>query len=167
MRAKRIEGTPEERFWPKVAVMGMDECWLWQASFRTDGYGVFGYQRGHLVAAHRFAYVLTHGEIPDGLWVLHRCDVKACVNPAHLFLGTVQDNADDMVAKRRHWAHIGKEVALKGEANGNARLSEDQVREIRSRHAAGESALSLTRDFPVSHPMIRNIVHRRNWKHVA
>lgn len=158
--------TSEDRFWAKVKRAADDECWLWQDAVRTDGYGVIQSSRGRIEAAHRVAYTLAYGDIPDGLWVLHRCDVKRCVNPQHLFLGTRQDNMDDMVAKRRHWAHRGADVALKGEANGNARLTAEQVTRIRERHASGESAAGIARDFPVSPRMVANIVQRKNWKSV-
>lgn len=167
MRTKRIEGPPEVRFWAKVAVLGEDQCWLWQASFRGDGYGLFAMAHGKLISAHRASFIFAHGPIPNGLWVLHRCDVKACVNPAHLFLGSRQDNMDDMVAKRRHWAHRGLDCAPKGEANAQAKLNEDDVREIRQRFRNGETQTSIAADFPCSRVAVSAVCRRKTWRHVA
>lgn len=92
----------EERFWEKVDRRGPDDCWLWTASL-SAGYGQIGLGgkdggNGH---AHRVAWELSRGPIPVGLNVLHRCDVPACCNPRHLFLGTLRDNTVDMYAKGR------------------------------------------------------------------
>lgn len=98
----------EERFWEKVN--RTDGCWLWTASTRDKGYGAFSYRKdGRQIQdrAHRFSWVLHNGPIPPGLWVLHNCpdgDNPACVNPAHLWLGTSDDNIRDMNAKGRHVA---------------------------------------------------------------
>lgn len=75
-------------------------CWIWMRAIGTSGYGI-AYQNGRQIRAHRLAYQLVHGPIPDGLYALHRCDVRACCNPTHLFLGTLQDNHDDMHRKGR------------------------------------------------------------------
>lgn len=91
-----------DRFWSKVDRTGTG-CWLWLASLTGAGYGQF-WLNGRREGAHRVAWELTYGPIPDGLLVCHDCpdgDNPRCVNPAHLFLGTTKDNADDMVAKGR------------------------------------------------------------------
>lgn len=95
-------GTLAERFWARVAVGSHDECWLWQGPLLASGYGAIGTGTGsEIQSTHRVSYELTYGPISAGLFVLHRCDVRACVNPAHLFLGTAQDNVSDMIAKGR------------------------------------------------------------------
>lgn len=90
--------TDTERFWAKVDRTGA--CWLWVAGVDRRGYGRF-WARGHQHGAHREAYRLTYGEIPDGLFVCHRCDTPLCVRPSHLFLGSHAENMQDMVQKGR------------------------------------------------------------------
>lgn len=89
-----------ERFWSKVARRATEECWPFIGGRVPFGYGTFYFQ-GRLVLAHRISWVLTNGEIPNGLCVLHRCDNPPCVNPSHLFLGTKSDNTLDASAKGR------------------------------------------------------------------
>lgn len=91
----------EERFWAKVNVT--DECWLWTAQINQNGYGMFSV-KGLPVRAHRFAYELLVGPIPDGMVVRHACDVPSCVNPSHLLVGTQADNLRDMRQRGRDWA---------------------------------------------------------------
>lgn len=101
------KGSLEERFWAKVNKNGpihrykpeLGPCWLWTAALDTKGYGVFGKTSDDTVFAHRFAYELKYG--PTELYVLHSCDVPNCVNDAHLFDGTQQDNINDMMSKGR------------------------------------------------------------------
>lgn len=107
------------RFWSKVDRSGgPDACWLWQAGL-LDGYGRFWDADAYNdVYAHRFAWIITHGAIPEDLRVLHSCDVRPCVNPSHLWLGTQLDNLTDMVIKGRsnvgdkHWMHKISEAEL-------------------------------------------------------
>lgn len=85
------------RFWKKVDKSGgPDACWLWTAAKEHSGHGALSY-KNKLMQAHRVAYVLAHGSIPDGLIICHRCNVPACVNPSHLYAGTHQDNMRDAI----------------------------------------------------------------------
>lgn len=87
------------RFWSKV--QKTSGCWEWMARRDKDGYGQFRL-KGKMRGAHKASWELTHGSIPDGLWVLHKCDNPSCVRPDHLFLGTAKDNTQDMVSKDRN-----------------------------------------------------------------
>lgn len=111
---------PVQRFLGKIRVEG--ECHLWQSTVKRDGYGQFWFE-GKPSKAHQVAYRLFKGEIPKNLCVLHKCDVKTCVNPDHLFLGTMRDNIADMDRKGRRVNRAGlssrqKELALGLLANG-------------------------------------------------
>jgi len=90
----------EERFWSKVLIKEPDECWIWTAFIDRHGYGRF-YVDGEMMQTHRIAYTLTHGPIPPGMEVCHKCDNPQCCNPNHLFLGTHADNMLDMRQKKR------------------------------------------------------------------
>ena len=103
---------------------------------------------------------MANGPIPAGMQVLHRCDNPPCVRPDHLFLGTNKDNVDDKMAKGRHKCPHGTD-------HHRAKLTEDQVREIRRLRSAGEEIKPLAKRFGVTHPLISAIANRRIWKHVV
>lgn len=104
-----------ERFWSKVN-KSTDGCWHWAATKNPSGYGSF-WIAGKIMLAHRIAWLLTGHAIPDGLWVLHRCDVRDCVNPSHLFTGTRHDNIDDAIQKGRMRSDYCKKGHLKTKEN--------------------------------------------------
>jgi hypothetical protein len=110
-----------ERFMRKV-VKG-DGCWLWTGAPAQWGYGQFGMANKHWLA-HRVSWFFHNGPIPDGMFVCHRCDVPLCVNPDHLFLGTHQDNMDDMRAKRRH-PFARKTICIRGHRLDGANMRID------------------------------------------
>lgn len=160
-------------FWRRVRKAGENECWLWQGLKTDRGYGVASRgSRGF--RAHRLSWTIHYGEIPEDMLVCHHCDVPACVNPKHLFLGTVKDNAVDCVQKGRHVSVYGDdhfsrtrpELLARGEANGAAKLNETNVREILRLTKLGYGQHKLGRMFGVHQTTIYLIVHRKKWRHV-
>lgn len=166
--------TDAERFWSRVKRGAEADCWEWAAARAAHGYGHTHVAcRGgrRQMGAHRRAWELTHGPIPDGLCVCHRCDNPPCCNPAHLFLGTPADNNADMVAKGRArsgpkppGSRIGRSP---GERNAGSKLTEANVREIRAMLAMGVSRAAVASAYGVSIGAIRRIHTGEGWSHVA
>lgn len=135
----------------------MSPCQLWTGSVDACGYG-FKRIEGRLYRAHRIAWQMANGAcIPEGMHVLHKCDDPGCLNPDHLFLGTLQENMADRNSKKRH-AH--------GRRHGNVVLMPEEVVEIRKLWGEGSSKSDIARSFGVSFGCIREIVEGRNWKHL-
>ena len=176
-----------ERFWGKVKKGNSDDCWLWEGSLTHDGYGRYSNSRKqHL--AHRAAFRMEIGEIPEGLCVCHSCDTRACCNPNHLWLGTNWDNTLDSLHKgrlatgdrsgrRKHPGnypsgddHPFRKNPLShafGESVNTAKLRAEDVIRIRRLFGTGKhSILSLAHRFSVSESNIQFIVARRTWKHL-
>ncbi len=141
-----------DRFWSKV--QQQDECWLWTASVLSSGYGCVRVN-GKTRTAHTLAWELTCGLIPCGLFVCHTCDVRRCCRPSHLFLGTAQDNNDD---GRRKGRITSAKHPASGESHPSAKLSDDDVRNIRARYPS-ERQSALARAFHVTQAQIWNIVN--------
>lgn len=151
-----------ETFWSRVR-KSKDGCWLWTLSQSTHGYGQ-QWHAGKIWRCHRLAWVLTHGPIPKGQCVCHRCDNPLCVRIDHLFLGTQRENLRDMLKKgRRRPRSIGQWI---GSRNVRAKLTENDVRAIRSEYAAGSSLRKLSAKFGIAHTAIASVLHRRTWAHV-
>ncbi len=158
------------RFWASLSKNGpeahsqLGKCWVWlKLEKHYKGYGVFRVGRCR-IRAHRYAYELLTGDIPEGQHVLHKCDNPACVNPNHLFLGDHQINSQDKVNKGRQ---------VKGEQFCTAKLTEAQVLEIRSRYKSragvkGEvnGLVNLAREYGVTKGSISKIVQGKSWKHL-
>lgn len=130
-------------------------CWLWTGPKGSGGYGAFTI-RNVDQRAHRASYVLFKGPIPKGLHVLHRCDTPACVNPAHLRVGTVKENMAEREARKRR--------DVKGEQIGTSKLTEADVIEIR-KSTLGQKALAEKYGVAPSHIWV--IRARKAWKHLA
>lgn len=135
------------------------DCMIYTGGLTPLGYGVFRVNNPRRCdRAHRAAYEMAYGPIPDGQMVCHKCDRRACINPDHLFLGTQKDNMADAAAKGRV-AH--------GEQQGAAKLTEANVREIRRSYRDGEETLrELSARFGISPPSVFRVVRRITWKHV-
>lgn len=147
------------RFWEKVdKSAGPDGCWIWTGFLDRKGYGDFhSVGKGKSCYAHRVAYELTNGPIETSLEVCHACDNPACVNPAHLWLGTHADNMRDSVNKNRH---------ARGEKNGHAILTETDVIAIRAKHAQGVSYRDLAAEYGTCRANISMIITGKRWKHI-
>lgn len=160
-----------KRFWDKVdrsPGQGPEgSCWGWTAGCNRAGYGQFKHGE-RIVGAHRMAWKLERGPIPEGLCVLHRCDTPGCVNPDHLFLGTNADNSQDMVRKGRHLVgHREKGRKQQGEKNSLAKLTDDQVLAIRREWAAdGVTKQALANRHGVDRTVIGKIVRDKAWRHL-
>lgn len=153
-----------ERFWAKVVKRGAEDCWVWSGNTSSCGYGRLrlGGKNDPQVSTHRFSYELANGPIEGGLYVLHRCDNRACVNPGHLFLGTAKDNIDDCLSK--------------GRGGGQFSTGHDPRRVPKPKKLTTEQVLSIRRDdrqhrtiaadYGVDRSLISHIKRRKTWAHV-
>jgi len=135
-----------------------DGCWLWRGQKSGKGYG--GFSRGHrkpIFLAHRLSWELHFGSIPDGLYVCHACDVPACVNPDHLFLGTPADNLADMISKGR---------GTFGERSQASVLTEDTVMVARALHAGGATSKEISAELGVNYRTIHDAIRGKTWRHL-
>lgn len=158
-RAKPLAG----RFWPKVDCRGPDECWPWTASCRRSGHGQIAIG-STTIGAHRASWIIHHGPVPEGLFVCHHCDNPPCVNPAHLFLGTHDDNMADMRAKSR--GVVPAPAVMRGTVNPNSKIDEATVSEIRRRRQSGETVRSVAASVGLSPAQISRIANGKRWAHL-
>lgn len=149
-----------DRFWARTDRSGgPDACWEWRGYRMPGGYGNLSID-DRTQLTHRVAWQLTNGPIPDDLWVLHRCDNRPCCNPAHLFLGTTQDNSADRKAK-------GRNPDKRGAKHHLTRLDDPAVLRIREIWSAGgRTQQSIASEFAISQPAVSEIVNRRKWAHL-
>lgn len=160
---RKYNGIPlEMTFWSKVNIRESEECWPFQGHLTKKGYGGCG-RRGR---AHRVAWELTYGPIPNGLHVLHKCDNPSCCNPRHLFLGTSLDNSRDMVNKGRssrgdkHYSRIHPERASRGEVI--SKFKETDIRKIRAMKDVSRKIIA--KRFHISPAQISRILNGKTWK---
>lgn len=150
---------PEKRLWPRVNKGNVSECWKWTGARTKAGYGLLtiNYQNHY---AHRLAWELHKGsKIPEGFFVCHRCDNPPCCNPAHLFLGTQDDNMKDASSK-------GRLAATQGEGHFNASITEDDVRRIRYLGSTNLARRKIGERFGISRQAVTDILFKRTWGHV-
>ena len=186
-----LDGAFQKRFWSKVDKAGpipsrypeLGPCWLWTGRLEKDGGGRVRTPIGRMQAS-RAAFQMANGLIPPHVFACHRCDNYQCVNPDHMFAGSHRDNMQDMVAKGRHPSTLHPEViganfggpreprpglpgwpgfvVFHGEDTPTAKLTEDDVREIRRVHAAGEAGYKkLAQRFGVSRAQVQRIIQRK------
>lgn len=148
-----------ERFWKRVVKM-QSGCWHWTGQRVGGRYGRLRINQSKRVLAHRLSWEIHNGVIPEGSRVLHACDNPPCVNPAHLFLGTIKDNSRDMVSK-------GRQYRPTGERNPKAVLCKESVREIRRELVRKVSQSVLAKRFGVSPKTIHGISKGTKWKHLS
>lgn len=157
--ARAVKGYRErpldQRFWSKVDMSsGPHACWLWTGMQMKNGYGVFMLTKtpNNRTTAHRAAWLIAKGPIAAGLYVCHRCDNRACVNPAHLFLGTPSENMRDASTKGR---------LMRGSSHTSSKLTEEQVAEMKRRRAGGALLRDLSRAYGVAESAISRICNGR------
>lgn len=157
MRKSRTLRPLADRLWAKVEKT--DTCWLWTGALQ-QGYGRMFYAAAdrHPRLAHRVAWELTHGPIPDGMFILHHCDNPRCVRPDHLFLGSQLDNMRDRSAK-------GRAARLRGELQGGAKLTWEKARQIRILYATGDITQDqLATRFNVGPTAIYDVLRNHTWQ---
>lgn len=136
-------------------------CFLWTGPVNYKGYG-FGSFEGIRFGAHRMSYIVHNGAIPKGMLVCHNCDQRSCINPNHLFLGTHQDNTDDMMRKGRHKV-IDSD---RGQLNRFSKLKNEDVLQIRDLGKLGAKAQVIATMFGVTDRNIYDILAEKTWKHL-
>lgn len=158
LAAQGFSRTTLIRFWKYVRITR--PCWLWEGGTTGDGYGaieVGRHKKKRAVPVHVVSWIIHFGSVPNGLCVLHTCDIRHCVNPAHLWLGTKGQNNKDAAAKGR---------SSKGEKRWNAKLSEAEVIRIRQLRQIGYLQKDIAEEFGVSQSQTSSLILRKTWKHI-
>lgn len=157
-----IMGDDERRFWSKVE--RGDGCWLWTGGVDKNGYGVMQVQ-GKVQRATRLSWYFAHGEFPPAhLYACHSCDTPPCVNPAHLWLGTNDENMADCTAKGRrpsgdrNGTHTTPESVRRGDAHGSVKITFEQVQQLRAEYERGVPSSQLARRYGLSHGYVNRLV---------
>lgn len=146
-----------ERFWEHV--VKSDGCWEWNGGKAVHGYGSIHDDNGHQLRSNQASWILHHGPIPEGLWILHKCDNPPCVRPDHLYLGTHQDNMRDLILRGK-----GKGAAMVGSKNVHAKLREKDIPMIYKLNELGISYTAIGRMFRVKRNAIKSIIIGKSWK---
>lgn len=155
-----------KRFFNKVDVKSKEECWNWLASSRGKGYGAFKLN-GKVVDAHRVSWILHNGEIPENIFICHKCDNPSCVNPDHLFLGTHSDNMNDAYNKKRlKIPDNSKNIFQLGHVPINRSISKEESIKIKNEieNRGKKSLKELARELDIKYQLIRDISCGRIYK---
>lgn len=152
----------ERRLLDHRAIDAETGCWLWLGARSPGGYGILWANRARWQVSRIAMHVFRGFDLNSPLYVLHHCDNPPCFNPDHLFIGTQTENVHDMIRKgrARYWPRRGR-------SHPRAKLTEDDVRAARQRHADGQGCSALAREYGVSHSTMSRILSRHKWKHVA
>lgn len=161
-------------------------CWLWLGTLTKSGYGTAAVE-GKTVGAHRASYLAFCGPIPEGLFICHRCNNRACVNPDHLYAGTHTDNMADrkraglyyegedhwthikperLATGEKHWSNLHPDKTCKGERNGSVKITEQELFEIRAAFATGEPGQRIAKRYGLGKTQIYRIRDGRSWRHL-
>lgn len=158
----------KSRFWEKAAKAGKSDCWEWTGAKDRRGYGNWHFQHkgaNKTIKAPRASWIMANGVTPPPhQYVCHTCDNPSCVNPDHLWVGTLQQNLQDRTNKGRDRL-CGKSQF--GKENGRAKITEDDVLAIRSRFVGGASYATLSREFGIGSTTVAHIIHGRTWPSVT
>lgn len=139
-------------------------CWEWNGQRNRKGYGVF-WDGTKQVLAHRYSYAKAEGLIPEGMFVLHKCDNPSCVNPSHLFVGTAADNTSDMMNKKRHISFLKKNYCLSGEKHVMAKLTTIDVESIKKDYFVHRIPVrDISKKFKISQSEINRILIQTHWR---
>lgn len=144
----------EKKFWAKVEKT--ETCWLWRGTVSNKGYGETRF-KSKFTLVHVVSYEIHNDPVPRGLEVMHTCDVRNCVNPNHLKLGTHAENIADCINKKRH---------CYGEKRANAKLTDETVKEAIELRAKGFTYVELSKHFNISRQTISRAVRGDTWKHL-
>jgi len=144
--------TAEERFWLKVNKTSEEDCWNWTGALQSKGYGILRVDDKR-ISAHRFSWILSNGNIPNKLLVLHKCDNKRCINPNHLYIGTQIDNMRDRA--------IRNPVPSESFGSGKTKLSHSDILSIRS--IKGKSQQIIASMFNISQKTVSNILRNNSY----
>lgn len=161
-KRSRASSTRERRivrFWAKVQKGNPDECWEWIGARETAGYGFMFLQSKppRWLKAHRFSYEIHYGPIPEGLFVCHTCDNPPCVNPAHLWVGTLAENTADMVKK-------GRSPNNAGENNPRSKITWEQRDAIELLVKSGRSQTEVAKMYGIAQANVSAIILGKHWR---
>ena len=164
-RFKWAEATYKEKLekirenFENMVIKNKEGCWDWKGSFASRGYGkITAFSPKRQITHHRASWLLHVGEIPKGMFVLHKCDNKRCCRPSHLYLGSHKKNMKDMTERNKQ--------AL-GEKHGCAKLTEENVKEIKKQLLYGLSGVDIAKKYNVSSTAIYWIKNNKTWKHIT